>query len=128
MRINPAATDLVSSRLREICPSETSQERSYHHHRPTQLGTFADKICTGYIIRIDIIRLECIYTLLVTGDLDSHTLKKENQITYIQDFRNIGNLYGFSCQEHRADHLQGLILCALRPYRATKFVAAFYYE
>ena len=87
-----------------------------------------DKISTGNIISINFISLKCIDTLLVSGNLHTHSFQQKDQVTDIQDFRNIRNLHFLFGQENCTDHLQGLILGTLRSYRATKLVAAFYNE
>ena len=73
--IHPAAPDLVTARLREIRLAKTRQKRSYHHHRPTKFGTPCHEIHAHYVVGIEAIRLESIFSLLVAGHLHTHTLK-----------------------------------------------------
>ena len=128
MSINPASADLVTTRLREICPSETGQEWSDHHNGATQFGTARNKIHTHYIVSIDLVGLEGIDALLATGHLDTHALKKKNQILHIQDLRNVGNSHLLLSQKHSADNLQRLILCSLRGNLSMESMSSLYYK
>ncbi len=128
MGVDPAAADLVSARLREISTAEAGQKRSDNHHRTTELGAFSDKVPACNIFSINLIRLKSILSLLMAGDLDAHPFKQKDKIPYIQNLRNVFNGHRLPGQKNRTDNLQGFILRPLRPYRATQFVAAFYYE
>ena len=128
MGIHPATADLIPAWLREKRTSETGQKRSNDHNGTTQLRALAHEVRTCDIISIDLVGLEGIDAFFMSCDLHAHALQKQDQITHVQDLRNIRNLHLLLCQEHCADHLQGLILRALRPYGTTKLVAAFYNE
>ncbi len=95
MRIDPAAPDLVTSRLREICLSETRKKRSDNHHGTAQLGTLGNKVRAGDILPVNIVSLENIYALVKPCDGDTHALKQENKILYVKNLRDIGDFHLF---------------------------------
>ena len=126
--IHASAADLVSTRLWEVCPSKTGKERTYHHHRTAKFCTSCHEIHTHDVISIDLVSLECISALLMTGHLHTHTLKKQNKISHIQNLRNIGNRNLLLGQKHCTDNLQRLILRSLWSDFTTKLMSSFYYE
>ena len=128
MGIHPAAADLVTARLRKICLSETCKERADNHHRTTEFCTLPDKVLTHDIFTVNLVRLECVHSLLMTGHLDSHAFQKKYQILDVKNFRNIRNLYRFLSQKHRTDDLQRLILGTLRSDSSAELISAFYYK
>ena len=128
VRIDPAAANLVSARLREIRPAETGEERSYDHHGATELGTLRHKVSAHHIFGIDLVSLECVYALLVAGDLDAHSLEEDDQVLDVKNLRNVGDRHLLIGQEHRADYLQGLVLGTLRPDGSAELITAFYYK
>ena len=128
MGIHPASADLVTARLREVCLSETGKERADNHHGTTELRTLPDKVLTHDIVAVNLVRLECVHSLLMTGHLDSHAFQKKYQVLDVQNLRNVRNLYGFLSQKHRTDDLQRLILGALRPDSSAELISAFYYK
>ena len=126
--IHPAAADLVSARLWEICSSETCEKRSDHHHRSTELGTLCHEIRTHYIVCIDFVSLEGIYSFLMSGHLHSHAFKKQYEILDVQNFRDVRYLHLLLCKKHRTDDLKRLVLGTLWPDGSAELMSAFYYE
>ena len=126
--IHSATTDLISSRLREICLAETGQKRTDNHNRTTELRTFSDEILAHDVISIDLISLECIYTFVVTGHLHAHAFQQKDQILDVQNLRNIRYLHLFLGKKNCTDDLQGLIFGTLWSDCTAELMPAFNYE
>lgn len=123
--IDPAASDLVTARFREIGLAEAGEHRTREHDRTPERRAFADKFSTPHIVAVDAVRLEAVLAFLVAGNLDAHLFKKADQILDIQNLWNIGHPYRFIGQQDGAQDLQRLVLGALRGDAAGKAVAAF---
>ena len=123
--IHPPATDLVPSRLREIGAAETGENRADNHQGSAESGTFPDEIIAPDIVSIDFIGLEHIAALFLAGDLDPHPFQKNDQVAYVQNFRNIGNRDLLIREKDGTYHLKCLILRSLRADDSAELVPAF---
>ena len=128
MRIDPAAADLVATRLREICVAEPCEQRADDHYGTSERRTLADKISAFDIRRVYIVGPERIHAFLMPGNLHSHTLKKKDKIADVKDFRHIGNRDFLRSQQYGTYHFQCLVLGSLRPDHTAQLMSAFDYK
>ena len=126
--IQTTTTDLVSSRLREICLPETGQERSHHHHRAAQLGTAAHEIVAAYVELVDLCSREAVHPFGLTHHLHAHALKQGDKVSDIQDLRDIADGHCVRSKQGRTYHLQRFVLGTLRNNLSAQAVSSFYYE
>ena len=99
--------------------SQAGKQRAGHHHGAPECRTHPHKLSALNEINIELSRLEGVLPFRLATNLDSHHLKKRDQVLNVKDFRDIGHLDFLCCKKDGANDLKSLVLSSLRNYGTT---------
>ena len=128
MSVHAPASYPVAARLRKPRTPETRQQRTDHHHRPSERSTSFYKVFTLNIFSVNVVRLESPASLLCPRCLYPHCLQQVNQVLHVEYFRYIAYGYLIRSKKSSADNLQCLVLGTLGSDFSAQFISSFYYE
>ena len=126
--VQAPAPYLVAARLGHNGLAHAGQQRSYHHHRATQLGTLLHKLVTLKIVHVQTVGLEGIGTVAASLHLHANVLQQLDEVVDVADVGDIMDGYCLGGEQRCTDDLQCLVLGSLRSDITFERMAAFYLE
>ncbi len=115
---------LVAAGLGNGCLAETAEQRPNHQHRTAQRRAFLDEVAAVEVVEVDVVGLEGVVVGRVLGDLHADVLQQPDEVVDVEDIGDVGDAHGVAGEQRGADHLQGLVLGALRCDGAFQRVSA----
>lgn len=128
MRIQPAASYLVSSRLGNHSLAEACHHRAYQHNRTTQAGAPFQELVAFQIGEIHIGCPETIRVDTLLRYRDTHIPHQLDKVVDVQYVRYVVHRHLFRGKQRGADNLQHLVLRSLRIDISRKAMSTFYYK
>ena len=123
--VEPAASYLVAARLCHDCLAAACQQGTEHHDAAAQLLAAADEVVAREVVVVEVLGAEAVVVGIVPCHLYAHVVQHLYLVVDIDDVGDVLDAHGFVGEQCGTEHLQGLVLCALRCDLAFQPVAAF---
>ena len=128
MGVEPAATDFVATRFRDVTDAEACEQRTDNHHRTPQPLRTAAVVVAQQIVEVDVFRRESVGIVREPLDLDAHCAQQVDELFDVENLRDVAYHDPFGREQRRANHLQRLVFSTLRGYLSRKAVSALHFE
>ena len=125
MRVQTSASNLVTTRFGNNGLTHTCQQWTDHHHRAAQLRTFLHELVACQEFHVQFIGPESKAVFSRLFNLHTNILQQLNKVVDIADVGNVVNGHHVAGQQRGTNHLQGLVLGALRTDFTTEQVPTF---
>ena len=119
------ASYLVAARLCHDCLAAACQQGTEHHDAAAQLLAAADEVVAREVVVVEVLGAEGVVVGIVPCHLYAHVVQHLYLVVDIDDVGDVLDAHGFVGEQCGTEHLQGLVLCALRCDLAFQPVAAF---
>ena len=95
MRIQPTASDFVSSRLSHHGTAETGYHRADKHHASPQFGTTRQKLIALHIFHVHLVGLERKVARSIPRDFHTDIFQQTDLVVHIRDVGYVFDTYRF---------------------------------
>ena len=126
--VQPAAAYFVAPGLGHHRPAEAGEQRAYHEYAAAQRRTLAYELVALKVVEVDVAGAEGVFVLALALHADAHVYEQLYEVLHVEDVGYVLYPHLVAGQQRGANHLQGLVLRALRRYGAAQRVSAFDYE
>ena len=125
MRIQTAATNLITTRFGDNGFTHTGQKRTNHHHAATQCSTLLHKLVALQVIQVQLVGFEGIGVFFLFRYLHTNITQQLDEVVHIANVRDVTDNHLLLCQQCGTDYLQGLVLSTLWCDSSLQQMAAF---
>ena len=125
MRIQTAATNLITTWLGDDSLAHASQQRTDHHHAATQCSTLLHKLVALQVIQVQLVGFEGIGVFFLFRYLHTNITQQLDEVVHIANVRDVTDNHLLLCQQCGTDYLQGLVLSTLWCDGSLQQMAAF---
>ena len=95
MRIQPTASDFVSSRLSHHGTAETGYHRADKHHASPQFGTTRQKLIALHIFHVHLVSLKRKVARSIPRDFHTDIFQQTDLVVHIRDVGYVFDTYRF---------------------------------
>ena len=125
MRIQTAATNLITTRFGDDGLTHTGQKRTNHQHAATQGCAFLHKLIALQVVEIQLVCFKGIGVFFLFRYLHTNITQQLDEVVHIANVRNVTDNHLLLCQQCGTDYLQGLVLSTLWCDSSLQQMAAF---